>query len=172
MKLTIFEKFLNKKEISKEDKKRIGNKYIISYEDIVPSYIYITEKYCPQIESFNNKKIFKNLELSDKKTVIEYVGNNIYKDLITGKLYIKDITHDLSISTKYPLSVNKYSIVYESYDMDKFVDDISKTEKNSINLYMDNMEIQILRDTYDYLLNYSEEINNIKSQESTNKIRK
>ena len=87
-------------KLERKDKKYIGKRYLINYNDIIPS--------------------FKRLAKEDKEdtvetTVLEYQGRGVYKDLLTQNI----ITESSQFNT-----LKKADYMFDLYEIKKYIKEI------------------------------------------------
>lgn len=108
---------------------KIGQKYIIHYSDLYPQYEFtdrnsvspLVKKYMKEIEKYTS--------------IIEYLGNGLYKDLATGKLILddnrkkrqsEDIKYLMTFNTKLEKTNKKIELKKEEKEKIKYYYDLAE----------------------------------------------
>ncbi len=99
-------KLLEKKKQEKDDK-YIGKRYLINYNDIIPSFNRLAEEKEDIVET----------------TIIEYQGRGIYKDLLTQNI----ITDSSQFNTP-----KKAGYMFDLYEVNKYIKEIGIPQSEMI----------------------------------------
>lgn len=105
-----FQRRIDEIDIYREQK-RIGKKYIVNYSMFDPTYMlsHFDSKYTTF--HYGSPGIYHKFSslftyISSYRTILEYQGNDIYKDLITGKLLCDSTSYDVSRAITYPICID------------------------------------------------------------------
>lgn len=144
----------------------MGRRFKICYKHIFPASLYLGELYTINDEVFgkrviwscgsgkyedfyDNNKRFK--EIKNMETIVEYIGDDEYKDLLTGETYI----HYLSDKLKYKgdkraksvfkivffgLSSSDYEVSFE--ESEEFLKSVSENNIQKIKFYIEREKYQ------------------------------
>lgn len=110
------------KKIKQErDKKNIGKRYLVNYNDLIPSFNRIAKE--------ENEEVVEN-------TILEYCGNGIYKDLITNNIVADSYNYNISeeIDFQFDLfNISKYIKEISKKESEKILEKITDSDKEKIN---------------------------------------
>lgn len=151
--MNIFEK---KKNMSKQmkqekDKKNIGKRYLINYNDIIPSFNRIAKE--EDVEVIN-------------QTVLEYCGKGIYIDLLTNNIVADNYKYNISekIDFQFDLfDVSKYLKQISKKESESFLERITEDQKEMTSIIILKARISALKNALQQLKKNNEEENKVKS---------
>lgn len=137
----------------------IGKRYKVSYDDFLPSYYPLRDKRIEQKNRYVDEWYNDDLNLfrpdwdtyffymlDNYKTIVEYIGNGLYKDLCTG-IIIRERNpenYDLSESIEVPLSFSSKlgaSDIAKENDFDclKHSEEDKRIITDSLGIYIDDI---------------------------------
>lgn len=139
-----------KKIQEEKDNKHLGKRYIINYNDIIPSF---------------NKLIQENEEILDS-TILEYCGKGIYKDLLTNNIVADSYIYNISekIDFQFDLfNINKHLKAIDKKESEAFLDKITEEQKEKIIIILLKARINALNNALRELKEHDTEENKVKS---------
>ena len=124
--------FIEKKKQEK-DNKYIGKRYIINYDDIIPSYKRLSEA-----EDVLNQ------------TILEYKGKGIYVDLITQNIVADSYKYNIyeEIDFQFDLfDINQYLKEIGKQQSELFLESITEKQKEKVKETIFKVRINTLKNT-------------------------
>lgn len=106
-----YEEYVEKKlkiEEQLADKAKVGTRYIASYSDIMPSEIREYHDCKERLREQQNKYFRKQTSyleaIADYNTILEYLGDGVYQDLLTGYYILNSTSDDLRKCLEAPFA--------------------------------------------------------------------
>ena len=87
----IFDKFLRKEK--KKEGTQIGDRFAIRYSDLTTPMVSLEEHPYAPVMIVSSEK-FPTNDITDLWTIVEYIGDNQYLDLVTGEVFITQTLED------------------------------------------------------------------------------
>lgn len=101
-------KNMSKQMKQEKDKKKIGKRYLINYNDIIPSFNRIAKE--------------EDIDVIDH-TILEYCGKGIFIDLITQNIIADNSIYDI---------FEKIDFQFNLFDINKYLKEIGKQQSELI----------------------------------------
>lgn len=139
-----------KKIQEEKDNKHLGKRYIINYNDIIPSF---------------NRLVQENEEILDS-TILEYQGKGIYIDLITQNLITDSSIYDQNKEIDFQFDLFKIQKKLKEIEMiesEKILEEITDLQKEKIKNTIIKARINALNNALRELKEHDTEENKVKS---------
>ena len=119
-----------------KDKKMIGKRFILNYNDIIPSYHSLAQD-----------------EVIDY-TIVEYLGKGIYKDLLTQNIIAENANYDIVETIDFQLNlyeINRYLKIVTKNQSEKILESISNEQIEKIKQILLEARINTLKNAKEEL---------------------
>ena len=119
-----------------KDKKMIGKRFILNYNDIIPSYHSLAQD-----------------EVIDY-TIVEYLGKGIYKDLLTQNIIAENANYDIVETIDFQLNlyeINRYLKIVTKNQSEKILESISNEQIEKIKQILLEARINTLKNAKEQL---------------------